>query len=71
MFMVVLRRSGRWRSEYIVNFDQGEVTGLIRINVHYYENGNVGLFAGFMHHFTENILIPSKGPTINDTHPYH
>ena len=36
-----LRRSGRWRSEYTVDFDGGEVTGLIRVNVHYYENGNV------------------------------
>jgi len=35
--------SGRWRSEYTVDFDQGEVTGLIRVNVHYYENGNVQL----------------------------
>ena len=40
------RRSGRWRSEYTVDFDQGEVTGLIRVNVHYYENGNVRLCGG-------------------------
>lgn len=35
--------SGRWRSEYLVDVEAGEVTGLVRIDVHYYENGNVQL----------------------------
>ncbi|KZV73230.1 F-actin capping protein alpha subunit [Peniophora sp. CONT] len=35
--------SGRWRSEYIVDLAANSVTGLILVNVHYYENGNVQL----------------------------
>ncbi|KAF5360578.1 hypothetical protein D9756_004779 [Leucocoprinus leucothites] len=35
--------SGRWRSEYVISFDQGTVTGKILVHVHYYEQGNVQL----------------------------
>ena len=34
-------RSGRWRSQYVIKFDQGTVTGNISVHVHYYEQGNV------------------------------
>ena len=34
-------RSGRWRSEYTVDVEKGEVRGKVLINVHYYEQGNV------------------------------
>ncbi|KAF8322453.1 F-actin capping protein, alpha subunit [Clavulina sp. PMI_390] len=37
--------SGRWRSEYIVDLENGEVAGKVQIHVHYYENGNVQLSA--------------------------
>ncbi|KAI0250971.1 F-actin capping protein alpha subunit [Lactifluus subvellereus] len=36
-------RSGRWRSEYIIDLDARTVTGQILVNVHYYEQGNVQL----------------------------
>lgn len=35
--------SGRWRSEYQVDFDDKKITGKVLINVHYYEQGNVQL----------------------------
>jgi len=35
--------SGRWRSEYTIDVEKGEVKGRVLINVHYYENGNVQL----------------------------
>lgn len=34
-------RSGRWRSEYVVDLDENKVDGRILVNVHYYEQGNV------------------------------
>lgn len=34
-------RSGRWRSEYVVDLDENKVDGKILVNVHYYEQGNV------------------------------
>jgi capping protein alpha len=37
----VLSRSGRWRSEYIVDIDEGKLHGRVLINVHYFEQGNV------------------------------
>jgi hypothetical protein len=39
--LIVNLRSGRWRSEYIVDLDKGEISGKILVNVHYYEQGNV------------------------------
>jgi len=35
--------SGRWRSEYIIDLDKGEIVGRVLVNVHYYEQGNVQL----------------------------
>jgi len=35
--------SGRWRSEYTVDVEKGQVQGKVLINVHYYEMGNVQL----------------------------
>jgi capping protein alpha len=35
--------NGRWRSIYHVNTESNEVTGYIKSNVHYYEDGNVQL----------------------------
>ncbi|KAI0036490.1 F-actin capping protein alpha subunit [Vararia minispora EC-137] len=35
--------SGRWRSQYDIDLVENTVTGLILVNVHYYENGNVQL----------------------------
>jgi hypothetical protein len=34
-------RSGRWRSEYVIDLDENKVDGKILANVHYYEQGNV------------------------------
>lgn len=34
--------TGRWRSSYDVDLEAGEVKGQILVNVHYYEQGNVG-----------------------------
>lgn len=36
-----ISRSGRWRSEYVVDLDENRVDGKILVNVHYYEQGNV------------------------------
>ena len=36
-------RSGRWRSEYILDLAAQTLTGKILLNVHYYEQGNVQL----------------------------
>lgn len=64
-------RSGRWRSEYIIDFNEGEVTGLIRVNVHYYENGNVCLYRCLYAKFTHVLtllkvqLSTTHTPTIN------
>ncbi|KAG2009887.1 F-actin-capping protein subunit alpha [Coprinopsis cinerea AmutBmut pab1-1] len=34
--------SGRWRSQYTVDLTKRQVKGSIHVNVHYYEQGNVG-----------------------------
>ena len=40
---VPTNRSGRWRSEYIVDTSAKSLEGKILVNVHYYEQGNVQL----------------------------
>ncbi|KAF2258128.1 F-actin-capping protein-like protein subunit alpha-1 [Lojkania enalia] len=35
--------NGRWRSSYIYNPFSGSITGSIKVDVHYYEDGNVRL----------------------------
>lgn len=35
--------SGRWRSSYLVDPSSGALSGAIRVDVHYYEDGNVRL----------------------------
>ncbi|KAL0960617.1 hypothetical protein HGRIS_005648 [Hohenbuehelia grisea] len=35
--------SGRWRSEYVIDFNENTIEGKILVNVHYYEQGNVQL----------------------------
>lgn len=35
--------NGRWRSQYIVNPQLGSISGIIKVDVHYYEDGNVRL----------------------------
>lgn len=47
MFNSVLFRNGRWRGVWTCKFVPGsgavEVTGKLKVNVHYYEDGNVQL----------------------------
>jgi hypothetical protein len=58
-------RSGRWRSEYVVDLNEYKVDGKILANVHYYEQGNVC-------HIVRLDLLPNtdcpKGPTGNGSH---
>lgn len=35
--------SGRWRGEYVYDKQAGTVDGFVRVDVHYYEDGNVRL----------------------------
>jgi capping protein alpha len=35
--------NGRWRSSYLYNPSTGSLTGTIKVDVHYYEDGNVRL----------------------------
>lgn len=37
------RRNGRWRSLYIFDPSSGELEGSVKVDVHYYEDGNVRL----------------------------
>lgn len=37
------RRNGRWRSLYIFDPSSGNLEGSIKVDVHYYEDGNVRL----------------------------
>lgn len=37
-------RAGRWRSEYVVDLNENQVSGKILLNVHYYEQGNVSTY---------------------------
>ena len=55
-------RSGRWRSQYIIDLQKGEVTGDVMINVHYYEQGNV---SDSLLSITQNPNLPGPGTTTN------
>ncbi|CAG8537285.1 15931_t:CDS:2 [Gigaspora margarita] len=35
--------NGRWRSTWVISPESGEIKGTIKVNVHYYEEGNVQL----------------------------
>ena len=37
-------RSGRWRSEYVVDLEASTISDRVLVNVHYYEQGNVRRF---------------------------
>ena len=41
--MFLYHRNGRWRSLYLHNPSSGSLTGSIKVDVHYYEDGNVRL----------------------------
>lgn len=57
--------SGRWRSEYIVDLDKGEISGKVLVNVHYYEQGNVQLQTTYTPTLTlPPSLTPSSAPKI-------
>lgn len=57
--------SGRWRSEYVIDIDKGEITGKVFVNVHYYEQGNVQLQTSFHPTLTlPSSLTPSSAPKI-------
>lgn len=49
--------SGRWRSSYFYSPATQSLTGTIKINVHYYEDGNVALTA------TKSVHIETAGST--------
>lgn len=38
-------RNGRWRSTWVISPESNELKGTVKINVHYYEDGNVQLNA--------------------------
>lgn len=52
----IFRRSGRWRSEYIIDLNENKVTGKILVNVHYYEQGNVSQAVGINEYRTHTLL---------------
>lgn len=58
-----MSRSGRWRSEYLVDLNKNQVVGKVLVNVHYYEQGNVKLFTLSMLNCVDNLL----GSTSNDS----
>ncbi len=39
--MLFIYRTGRWRTEYIIDLQQPQVKGSIKVDVHYFEAGNV------------------------------
>ncbi|ELU43991.1 F-actin capping protein, alpha subunit [Rhizoctonia solani AG-1 IA] len=54
-------RSGRWRSEYTIDLNKGEVLGKVFVNVHYYEQGNTAYTPTFS---VPTDLTPSAAPKI-------
>jgi len=60
--------SGRWRSEYIVDLQRGEVRGRLLIDVHYYENGNVQMSTRHNPTFSFPSRVLSSEPTSSYPH---
>ncbi|CAE6519829.1 unnamed protein product [Rhizoctonia solani] len=57
--------SGRWRSEYTIDLEKGEISGKVLANVHYYEQGNVQLQTVYTPTFPlPTGLTPSSAPKI-------
>ncbi|KAB5593707.1 F-actin-capping protein subunit alpha-2 [Ceratobasidium theobromae] len=57
--------SGRWRSEYIVDINKGEISSKVLVNVHYYEQGNVQLQTVYTPTLSlPPSLTPSSAPKI-------
>ncbi|CAE6478925.1 unnamed protein product [Rhizoctonia solani] len=57
--------SGRWRSQYTIDLEKGEMSGKILVNVHYYEQGNVQLQTIYTPTFSlPTGLTPSSAPKI-------
>ncbi|CAE6502477.1 unnamed protein product [Rhizoctonia solani] len=57
--------SGRWRSEYSIDLEKGEISGKVLVNVHYYEQGNVQLQTIYTPTFSVPAgLTPSSAPKI-------
>ncbi|XP_076447700.1 F-actin-capping protein subunit alpha-2-like [Babylonia areolata] len=57
--------NGRWRSQWSVTFSESggsaEVTGLLKVQVHYYEDGNVQLVSS--KEIKENLKVTKEEPT--------
>jgi hypothetical protein len=39
--LILTSRTGRWRTQWVVDQAAGEVSGTIQVDVHYFEQGNV------------------------------
>ncbi|RAR13567.1 f-actin-capping protein subunit alpha [Stemphylium lycopersici] len=52
--------NGRWRSSYIYDTSSGSITGSIKVDVHYYEDGNVRLFT------TKEVSVSASGANAPD-----
>lgn len=35
----MIRRTGRWRAVYVVDYAKGTIEGNVKLNTHYYEQG--------------------------------
>ncbi|RQM05963.1 hypothetical protein DH86_00002516 [Scytalidium sp. 3C] len=42
---ITRNRNGRWRSQYVFDTSSSSLTGSIKVDVHYYEDGNVRLLS--------------------------
>ena len=52
--------NGRWRSSYIYDTSSGSITGSIKVDVHYYEDGNVRLLT------TKEVSVSASGASAAD-----